>query len=93
MISKLEIFEKILKGEITPKNYQKFKLNKSAFYKIYSRVIFFNEVTEPIEYMVLNLSQREFQAVRNKQLKIEIKSKSTTKSFPHGVEKRLKEVD
>jgi hypothetical protein len=92
-MNRIELFEKILKGEITPKNYQKFKLNKSAFYKIYSRVLFFNEVTDPTKYMIINLSQREFQAVRNKQLKVDIKSKSKTRSFPHSVEKQSREVD
>lgn len=93
MLGKIELFEKMLRGEINNKNYRKFRLSKSGFYKVYSRVLFFQKVTDPIRFMVVNLSGREFQAVRNTELKEEIESKSIGKSFPHSVEKQPKEVD
>ena len=79
-INKLELFEKILRGEINPKNYKR-KLSKSGFYKTYSRVLFYQKLTEPIKFMVLNMSQKEFFAVRNSMLKDDVKSKKQGKGF------------
>jgi hypothetical protein len=71
----------MLKEEITQKNYKKFKLTKSSFYKIYSRVLFFRSVIEPVKFMVLNLSEREFKAVKDFKLKGDIKSKKQGMGF------------
>lgn len=80
-MNKKEIFEATLTGKIGSKNYKKHDLSKSKFYKIYSRVLFYRKITDPVKLMILNLSEREFQAVRNNMLKTELPSKKPFKSF------------
>lgn len=92
-MNNLELFEKMMKGEIDQRNFKKFKLTKSSFYKVYSRVLFFRKVTDPIKFMVVNLSQREFLAVRNEELKDQVIARSPSKRFPHTAENIPKELD
>ena len=77
----------------SPKDFKKLKITKSKAYKIYSRFLYIKEMHEKLIWMALNLSEREFQAVRNKELKTEQTSQHQKKSFVGGGMKLPKNID
>lgn len=87
-----EIFEAYIKGA-NPKDFKKLKISKSKAYKINSRFILWKEITEPIMFMCLNLSEREFRAVRDNRVKKLTSSKSSKNSFSHPPIKLKNKVD
>lgn len=90
-MNKKDVFQAVLEGKIDNKNYKKFKLSKSQFYKVYSRILFYQKLTDPIKLMVLNLSQKEFLACRDSKLKTELPSKRQFESFSMDSRKQVKD--
>lgn len=93
MTEKKEAFNFIQQGKINSKNYEKNGLSKSKFYKIYKRVRFYQKLIRPLKLMVLNLSEREFQAVLEGKEKEVFFKKSKSKSFPHTIENSFDDGD
>ena len=86
-----ELFEAILIDKIDNKNYAKGKVSKNQFYNVNKRVQFYKRIVEPVKFLILNVSEKEFEAVKNMKLKTELPSKKQFKSFSHIPSKPFRE--